>query len=65
MEFLLQQIRSHTAYQHLLADLQTRKQLPGLALPRAARLPVLAALHKDLSQPVIIITDRADHALQL
>ena len=65
MEFLLQQIRSLPAYQHLLADVQTGKQLSGLALPRAARLPVLAALHADLGQPIVLVTDRADHALQL
>jgi len=65
MEFLLQQIRTLPAYQRLLADVQTGKQLSGLALPRAARLPVLAALHMDLGQPTVLVTDRADHALQL
>ncbi|MDP2993483.1 MAG: hypothetical protein Q8N46_00005, partial [Anaerolineales bacterium] len=65
MEFLLQQIRSLPAYQRLLADVQTGKQLSGLALPRAARLPILAALHADLGQPIVLVTDRADHALQL
>jgi transcription-repair coupling factor (superfamily II helicase) len=34
-------------------------------LPRAARLPVLAALHQDLNRPILLITDRADHALSL
>jgi transcription-repair coupling factor (superfamily II helicase) len=65
MEFILQRIRSHPAFQRLLADVQARKHLSGLALPRAARLPVLAALHTDLSQPIVLVTDRADHALQL
>jgi transcription-repair coupling factor (superfamily II helicase) len=65
MKFLLEQIRSIPAYQHLLVDLQTGKQLPGLALPRAARLPVLAALNENLRQPIVLVTDRADHALQL
>ncbi len=65
MEFLLQQIRSLPAYQRLLSDVQTGKILSGLGLPRAARLPVLAALHTDLGQPIVLVTDRADHALQL
>ena len=65
MEFLLQQIRSLPAYQRLLAEVQTGKLHTGLALPRAARLPVLAALHADLGQPIVLVTDRADHALQL
>ncbi|MDI6770547.1 MAG: transcription-repair coupling factor [Anaerolineales bacterium] len=65
MDFLLDQIRSLPAYQSLLAALKTGQILPGLALPRAARLPVLAALHADLSQPLVLVTDRADHALAL
>ena len=65
MKSLLQQIRSLPAYQCLLADVQSGKQLSGLALPRAARLPMLAVLREDLDQPVVLITDRADHALQL
>ncbi|MBI5935863.1 MAG: transcription-repair coupling factor [Chloroflexi bacterium] len=36
-----------------------------LGLPRSARLPVLASLHADLNQPILLITDRADHALAL
>ena len=39
--------------------------LPGLALPRSARLPVLAALREDLNCPILLLTDRADRALTL
>jgi len=65
MEFLLGRIRSLPAYQVLLDALKTSQPQPGLALPRAARLPVLAALHEDLALPIILVTDRADHALAL
>jgi transcription-repair coupling factor (superfamily II helicase) len=65
MKFLLEQIRSIPTYKRLLADLLSGKQLPGQALPRAARLPILAALNEDLGQPIVLVTDRADHALQL
>ena len=66
MEILLDKIRSLSQYQHLLKQLQAdRKQLPGLGLPRAVRLPTLAALHQDLTRPVLLITDRADHSLSL
>ena len=65
MEFLLAQIRSLPSYRGLLTDVQTGKSLSGLALPRAARLPVLAALHVDLGEPIVLVTDRSDHALQL
>ena len=64
METLLDRLRELSQYQHLLTQLRTDgKQLPGLGLPRAARLPLLAALHQDLDRPVLLITDRADHAL--
>ena len=69
MEILLDKIRELPQYQQLLNQLQTdgrpAAQLTGLGLPRAARLPVLAALHRDLDRPVLLITDRADHALSL
>ena len=65
MEDLLRRIQSLAAYQALLDALKTGQALPGLALPRAARLPVLSILHRDLLQPILLVTDRADHALQL
>src|SRR5687768_16852634 len=66
MEILLDNLRELSQYQQLLKQLQIDgKQLPGLGLPRAARLPVLAALHQDLDCPVLFITDRSDHVLAL
>lgn len=65
MEFLLEQIRSAPAYQALLVSIRSGKTQPGLALLRAARLPVLADLHADLGRPVVLVTDRGDHALAL
>jgi transcription-repair coupling factor (superfamily II helicase) len=66
MEILLDKLRELSQYQQLLKQLQTDgRQLPGLGLARAARLPVLASLHQDLDRPVLLITDRADHALSL
>lgn len=66
MEILLDKIRALPQYQQLLKEVRENgKQIPGLALPRAARLPILAALHQDLSRPVLLITDRSDHALSV
>ena len=66
MEILLNKIRTLPQYQHLLKQLQANEgQLPGLGLPRAARLPVLGTLHHDLDRPILLVTDRADHALSL
>ncbi len=39
---------------------------PGaLGLRRSARLPVLAAFYQIFDQPILLVTDRADHALTL
>ena len=67
MQLLLDSIRRLAAFQQVVAGLKSVQPQPraGLGLPRAARLPVLAALHTELEQPVLLITDRADHALQL
>ena len=65
MQSLLQAIRDLSAYQTLLADAQLGTSAPALSLHRSARLPVLAALHADLNQPILLVTDRADHALAL
>ena len=65
MEFVLQKIRELGPYKQLLTDLQAGHQRPGLGLPRAVRLPIVAALKQDLEHPVLFITDRADHALSL
>ncbi len=65
MELILNNIRSLPQYQNLLTQLKGGKQIAGLGLPRAARLPVLAALLEDIKQPILFITDRADHALSM
>ncbi|MBV6401143.1 MAG: Transcription-repair-coupling factor [Anaerolineales bacterium] len=62
---ILNSIRSLPQYQNLLSQLKAGKQIAGLGLPRAARLPVLAALLEDIGQPILFITDRADHALSM
>jgi transcription-repair coupling factor (superfamily II helicase) len=65
MQLLLDSIRQLSTYQRLVLALKTGQSLAGLALLRAARLPVLVAFHADLGQPVVLVTDRADHALAL
>jgi len=65
MKLLLKKIHHLEQYQQLLTQIQAGKTIPGLGLPRAARLPILASLHADLNLPILLITDRADHALSL
>ncbi len=62
---MLDKIRSLPAYQELLQYISSKSEIPGLGLARAARLPLLAALQGDLNAPIVLITDRADHALTL
>jgi len=66
---VLNRIRSLPAYQHLLNQIKQgdarQENFPGLGLPRSARLPILAALHQDLQQLIILLTNRADRALTL
>ncbi len=45
--------------------LQTTRLYPPLGLRRSARLPVAVSLQHRLKQPIILITDRTDHALVL
>jgi transcription-repair coupling factor (superfamily II helicase) len=67
MNHLLDRIRAIPQYANLIKQMQAGKEIFGLArsVPRAARLPILASLHADLSLPTLLITDRADHALAL
>jgi transcription-repair coupling factor (superfamily II helicase) len=65
MQHLLSHLRSLPSYQSLLTELSARKSGPGLGLPRSARLPILSTLHADVNQPILLITDRADHALAM
>ena len=62
---LLSSLRDLPPYQTLRDGLQAEKKISALWLPRSARLPVLAALHADLNRPILLVTDRADHALAL
>ncbi|TLN13992.1 hypothetical protein FDZ74_09660, partial [bacterium] len=62
---MLEAIRNLPAYKALVDDLKNGADLPGLGLMRAARLPLAAALYQDLQQPIVLITDRPQHALTL
>jgi transcription-repair coupling factor (superfamily II helicase) len=65
MDTLLRQFGKLLPYQLLLGQIKAGDYIPGLGLPRAARLPLLASLHSDLQRAVLLVTDRADHALSM
>jgi len=58
-------LRKHSAYIDVLDRIKVGNEISGLALPRSARLPVLAALSLDLNVPILLVTDRNDRALML
>ncbi|MHB0987813.1 MAG: transcription-repair coupling factor [Bellilinea sp.] len=60
---MIERIRSLPAYQAFLRDLRAGQPHSGLGLMRSARLPVVAALHRDVQAPILLITDRTDRAL--
>ncbi len=49
----------------LIEAIQRGESVPNLALRRSARLPVLLALNSKIEQPIVLVTDRSDHALSL
>ena len=49
--------------QPLFGSLHEHGAQPSMGLRRSARLPVLSALYSALQQPILYLTDRADHAL--
>jgi transcription-repair coupling factor (superfamily II helicase) len=54
-----------SAANELVSALQAGQSVPCLSLRRAARLPLLAALYDQLSQPILFVTGRSDQALLL
>jgi transcription-repair coupling factor (superfamily II helicase) len=65
MKFILEKIRGTSEYQSFLKSVQGNTIIPGLGLPRSVRLPLICALRMDINRPVVLLTDRADHALIL
>jgi transcription-repair coupling factor (superfamily II helicase) len=49
----------------LICSIKGGEKTASLGLRRSARLPVLAVLHACLKRPILLVTDRADHALTL
>jgi transcription-repair coupling factor (superfamily II helicase) len=63
----LQQLVDHISEfsQELVSAIRSGERIPALGLPRAARLPLVAALYHELNVPLILLTDRSDRALLL
>lgn len=63
---MLSTIQKTQAFVQLIEALRSGQAITGgLGLPRAARLPVLTALHAEMQVPILLVTDRSDRALTL
>ncbi|MCX7607715.1 MAG: transcription-repair coupling factor [Anaerolineales bacterium] len=60
---LIEQIRSLPVWQTLCEALRKGPTHLVLRLPRAARLPVAAALREEFGVPLVLVTERADRAI--
>lgn len=71
MESVLEHILNHILatspefFQAIAEEPPAGAQPISLGLRRAARLPTLAAIYAKTQRPILLITDRADHALTL
>ncbi len=61
----LQKITALPSFQSLAEELRAGDSPAPMSLSRAARLPILAALHAELQAPFLLLTHRTDRALSL
>ena len=55
----------HSASDELYQAIEARQSIPPLGIRRSARLPWMVALRQSIQHPLLLITDRNDHALML
>ena len=58
-------LRIVDALPDLITSLKAGESFPNLGLRRSARLPLIAALQTKWSNPILLLTDRADRTLTL
>ena len=65
MNAVLELIHKLPAFKELVSSIEAGKSPINLALLRAARLPVLAALHQEKQIPILLLTQKTDRAMAL
>jgi transcription-repair coupling factor (superfamily II helicase) len=65
MNQIVEGIQSLPAYQRLVSQIEKKETPDSLGLNRAARLPILTALHQTLQRPLLLLTQKTDRALTL
>jgi len=65
MESILSHIRELRDYEHFSDQIKNDRSLYPITVPRSFRLPLLASLYHELNRPIVIVSDRFDHASRL
>ena len=61
---MITSIQQLAAYKKLIEDILAGVSLPGLGLPRSARLPLISAIYETLNWPIVLVVERMDQALR-
>ncbi len=62
---MLEWLSDFPPFHDLISDLFSGQRIASLGIMRPVRLPLEAALHEQLNEPILVLTDRADHALTI
>ncbi|MFA5628850.1 MAG: transcription-repair coupling factor [Dehalococcoidales bacterium] len=65
MNNILNLIAEMPEYRHLLKEIRAKKNLGDISILNAAKPYLIAALHKALKIPIVVITAKADNAAKL
>jgi len=63
--FVIEWLSEFPPFHDLISSLYSGQKIGSLGIMRPARLALEAALHANLREPILILTDRADHALTI
>jgi transcription-repair coupling factor (superfamily II helicase) len=62
---ILATLQSQNPFIEILDRVQRNERVGNLVLPRSSRLPILAAIYRELKVPILLLADRTDYALTL
>ena len=62
---MIEWLKDFAPFQDLISDLYSGQRIASLGLMRPVRLPLEAAMLAALDVPILVVTDRADHALTI
>ncbi len=65
MKKIVKRIHDLSGFESFIHQIQNPGEIRSLGLNRAARLPVLSAISEKLNRPILLLTTKTDHALNL